>query len=100
MGGATGACVRVASCAPTGGPGGPAVAPWIKKGAASAARATASALPQRITRLLVEEVQPVPVDRDRNLVVDLQLDVRRERRDEVRPRADHAVAARVGRLVE
>src|SRR5436305_3113207 len=61
-----------------------AVAATTPPSAASAA----SALPKRRTGGFVEEVQVLGVDCDRDFVAELQLDMRRERRDEVRPRAD------------
>src|ERR671935_817807 len=52
------------------------------------AAATPRPLPKRRTRRFVEEVEVLRLDRDRHLVAELQRDVRRERRDEVRPDAD------------
>src|SRR5437762_6663921 len=50
-------------------------------------------LAEWLTRRLVEEVQVAGVDRDRDRVSEVQLDVRRERCHEVRARADDAVLA-------
>src|SRR4051812_22377395 len=52
----------------------------------------ASALTQRLTRLLVEEVHACCLDGDLNLLVDAELNVRRELRDQVRPLRDDAFA--------
>src|SRR3954467_7643689 len=84
VGGADSACRTT----PTGGPATEAP-PTPLATSAIAAPATAQALPKRIATRLIEEVQVLRVDRHRHLVAELELDVRRERRDEVRPRADH-----------
>src|SRR5262245_36710507 len=83
-----------ASSAPRGGATAPGVAdaeptPIVT---ASASAAPANALPKRGTGLLVEEVQPGGVDRERNRVADAEIEPRREVRDQVRPRDDGAVA--------
>src|SRR5689334_5236290 len=98
-----GSCVNACSCAPVGGP--PAADPPAATAAAIATPAisAAVALPKRRTRRFVEEVQVARVDRDRHVLAELQLDVRRERRDEVRARADDALlvlVARCERLVD
>src|ERR1700704_5357854 len=49
-----------------------------------------SALAKRSATSLVEEVQVLRVDCDRHAVADLHVDVRGERGDGVRPRADDA----------
>src|SRR5438094_2207642 len=58
---------------------------------AIAARAAIARLAEWLTRRLVEEVQIAGVDGDRHLVAEVQLDVRRERRHEIRARADDAL---------
>src|SRR5581483_11538583 len=80
-----GSCASAVRAPPPGG--GPAEAP------SSATSASARALAQRRTGRLVEEVQVLRVDGDGHLVPELQLHVRRERRDEVRARADDRLAA-------
>ena len=52
---------------------------------AIAAPAAIAQLAKRSTRRFVEEMQTACVDRDGGVVAELQLDVRRERRNEVRP---------------
>src|SRR5882757_5352219 len=63
---------------------------------AIAAVAAIAQLAKRSTRRFVEEVERACVDRDRDVVAELQLDVRRERRDKIRPGSDDALLV-VGR---
>src|SRR3954469_8408815 len=72
--------------------------PWVRDAPAAATKTTsavaaATALPKRSTRSFVEEVEVLGVDRDRHLVAQLELNMRRERRDEVRPCADDGLLA-------
>src|SRR5947207_5698434 len=65
--------------------------------------AIAQPLAEGLTRRLVEEVQVLGVDRDPHRVAEAELDVGRERRDEVRARADDALLVLCGfreRLVD
>src|SRR6476619_5334238 len=81
-----------------GGPAAGAEAPDAT--ATSATPATArSALTERFTRLGVEEVHPRDVDRHGDLVLQPQQRVRRELRDEIRPRRDDALPGCRGLLV-
>src|SRR5204863_7320661 len=82
-----GGCESERRTAPVGGPAFEPALATPSPTAATAAIDTA-ALPKRRARRLIEEVQVLRVDRDGHLVAELQLHVRRERRDEVRARAD------------
>src|SRR5436190_3394495 len=59
--------------------------------AAATASATTTALAKRRTGRFVEEVDLPRVDRDRDVAVQLQLYVRRELGDDIRPRPDDAL---------
>src|SRR5512133_1239719 len=80
-----------------GGPATGADAPDATATSATPAAAR-NALAERVTRLGVEEVHPCDVDRHRDLVLQPQHDVRRELRDEVRPRCNDALPTRSGLL--
>src|SRR3954453_8173548 len=82
-----GSCDSAARAAAVGGP---AVEPANALPSAIVASATTAQLTQRSATRLVEEVQVVGVDGDGPAVAELQLHVRRERRDEVRPGPDDA----------
>ncbi len=86
-------CASAASAAPDGGPAALVPAePAVARTAASTATAKAAvALAERLTRVRVEEVQPADVDGDGNVRLEAEHDVRRELRDEVRPRTDRAL---------
>src|SRR5262245_56163218 len=77
---------RAAISASDGGAVGAAAPPVIET---PSAIAQATALPKRRTRCLVEEVEVPGVDPDRDVRAELELDVRREGRDQVRTGADH-----------
>src|SRR6266850_1984243 len=62
-------------------------------GPIASAAAAAIALTKWLTRRFVEEVHARDLDGDGQLIVDLQLDVRGELCNEVRPRRDDAFAA-------
>src|SRR5512146_947421 len=94
-GGAVPGFASAASTAPRGGAGVPAPPP--NDSASAIAAQAASALAKRLTALRVEEVQLGRVDRDRDLLGQAELDVRRELRDQVGPRGDDALLA--GRLL-
>src|SRR6476661_5669059 len=85
---------REVSIAPVGGPPSLVPAPLPATSAIAARAAIAQALPQRSAGRLIEEVQVLRVDRDGHVVAELQLDVRRERRDEVRACTDDAGCVR------
>src|SRR5438045_2999756 len=78
-----GSCDRLA-----GSPGGADPADPASVVAASAA---ATPLAKRRTGRFVEEVERLRVDGDRHLVSEPELNVWRERGDQVRPRPDHAL---------
>src|SRR5262245_41465816 len=74
--------------------GGPASsAPAALPPSASAARTAPAQLAKRVARLRIEEVHLRDVDADGDLGLELQLDVRRELRDEVGARRDDALFA-------
>src|SRR5438874_3742400 len=66
------------------------VAPAPPTSAIAASAAIAPRLTQRSARCLIEEVQVLRVDGDRDAVADVQLHVRREGGDEIRTGADDA----------
>src|SRR5215216_3452246 len=88
IGARAGGCASAASTAPAGG----ACAADEAVGAATRTAAS-SALAKRRTRLPVEEVELVHLDGDGHPVAEGQLNVRRVRRYEVRPRRSHPLAA-------
>src|SRR3954454_23902576 len=95
-----GGCESARSCAPVGGP---AADPAYALPSASAAVAARAQLTKRRTRCFVEEVQVARVHSNAHVVAEPELHVRREGRDEVRPRADHALLVLVScreRLVD
>src|SRR5262249_30856670 len=78
---------------PAGGPTFvPAVAPAPPS--ARAANAALAQLAKRVARLRIEEVHARYIDADRDLRLQLQLDVGWELRDEVRARGDDALLPR------
>src|SRR4051794_36275955 len=94
----SGGCESDARTAPGGAP-----ADDVAKAAAASTAATTpktTALAERKPTVLVEEVQVLGVDGERYVVAELQLDVRRERRDEVRARADDGALALARELLD
>src|SRR5690349_15344188 len=85
--------------APAGGPAVERASETPKNAAAASAAAARNALAKRLTVGLIEEVQVLRVDGHADLVAELQVDVRRERRHEVRPRADDGLLALAGQLL-
>src|SRR3954451_14327083 len=86
-----GSCDRAARAAPLGGPAAlPAPAPPTSATAptTSATATTAPKLAKRSAGGLIEEMEVLRLDGDRDLVAELQVHVGWERCDEVRPRAD------------
>src|SRR5438477_5453085 len=91
-------CVGTAASDATGGLAAP-----LEPASAIAASAAIAQLAERLTRRFVEEMQVAGIDCDRHGVTEVQLDVRRERRHEVRARADDTllvVGARGERFVD
>src|SRR4051812_28776129 len=84
-----GSCESAASADRVGGPTDDC-APAPPASAIAARAAAAQPLAKRSAALLIEEVQVPGIDGDRHAVAQAKLHVRRERRDEVRPRADDA----------
>src|SRR6476646_197135 len=82
-----------ARAAPVGGPAVERAWETPKNAAAASAAAARIALAKRLTVGLAEEVQVLRVDGHADLVAELQVDVRRERGDEIRARAHDGLLA-------